>query len=397
MWRSEELLAGSDSPSPGWDSPSPGCPDPVRHVGGLLSPPSPLYRSCFEEECRSIISRLRHTAASVAEPSGDSSIGWPADAELVTSTPVGASPPPDQGLPETATAAPAARPSVGRCEAASGPARGHARRLPQPSAGGARSGSLPVHPQAPARKAARRSSAQPSCGGLGPAVRPRTPAQSLGCGGGRVALSRTQASLRLEPPKAGRGLGAQGTRISQAPGTTLKLMPAAKTGLRHPSRASQLAQRSTVSKPTPQDADVETAVKVGCYRQPSRRPSTAISTVSARSRLQPLRKLASPKRFSVGKHDQTWMCVEPSFSSELAPSPAPGCGDAVLPEQSAGDQLTEELKHVQNELKHVQNELKHVQSELERVKGELAGKTTQCEACCQIISFLHAQLRATGI
>ncbi|KFW72517.1 hypothetical protein AS28_14179, partial [Pygoscelis adeliae] len=48
--------------------------------------------------------------------------------------------------------------------------------------------------------------------------------------------------------------------------------------------------------------------------------------------------------------------------------------------QSAGDQLSQELKCVKNEL--------------ERVKGELADKTAQCEAYRQTISSLQAQLRA---
>lgn len=34
-----------------------------------------------------------------------------------------------------------------------------------------------------------------------------------------------------------------------------------------------------------------------------------------------------------GKADQTWVCVGSSFSSELAPGPTPGCGDAVPAEQ----------------------------------------------------------------
>lgn len=34
-----------------------------------------------------------------------------------------------------------------------------------------------------------------------------------------------------------------------------------------------------------------------------------------------------------GKADQTWVCVESSFSSELAPGPTPGCGNAVPAEQ----------------------------------------------------------------
>ncbi|KFM13165.1 hypothetical protein AS27_07280, partial [Aptenodytes forsteri] len=100
--------------------------------------------------------------------------------------------------------------------------------------------------------------------------------------------------------------------------------------------------------------------------------------------------------------DQTWVCVGPSCSSELAPGQTPGCGDAVPAEreglcwgwavghcmgvttpcitltpclcQSAGDQLSQELKCVKNELK--------------------SDKTAQCEAYRQTISSLQAQLRA---
>ena len=35
----------------------------------------------------------------------------------------------------------------------------------------------------------------------------------------------------------------------------------------------------------------------------------------------------------IGKVDQTWVCVESSLFSELAPGPIPGCGDAVPAEQ----------------------------------------------------------------
>ncbi|KFU97773.1 hypothetical protein N339_01901, partial [Pterocles gutturalis] len=78
--------------------------------------------------------------------------------------------------------------------------------------------------------------------------------------------------------------------------------------------------------------------------------------------------------------DQTWVCVGSSFSSELATCLAPGCENAVPAEQSAGDQLSQELKRVKNEL--------------ELVKSELANKTAQCEAYLQTISSLQAQLRA---
>lgn len=195
-------------------------------------------------------------------------------------------------------------------------------------------------------------------------------------------------------------------------------MPAAKTKLQHPSGDLQLAQPSAIPKPTPRDTEMKTAVKVGgCGQLSRRRLSTAILTVASRSRLQPLGKVASPKRFCLGlttqelvcnttqelkgngeskerlvaagavlgagKADQTWVRVGSSFSSELAPDLTPGYGDAVPAEQSAGDELSQELKRVKNEL--------------ERVKGELADKTTQCEAYRQTISSLQAQLKAAGI
>ncbi|XP_050757974.1 translation initiation factor IF-2-like [Gymnogyps californianus] len=336
MWRSEQAPAGSGSP---------GCPDLLRHVGGPRLPLSPLYLSFFEEECRAIATRLRLGAAAAAEPSpgpGEGSALWPDAAGPVTSTPLRASQPLDEGAPDSAT--PAACPSTGGCEAAAapGPARGEPRRLPQPAAGGcpgtARPGSRLARPQALSRKAARRGAGQPPCGGPGPAGRP--PARSPGRGGGgRLSLSRVRASLGLELPKASKGLGAPGTRLPQPPGTKLKLMLAAKSMLHHPSRALQLAK--WVPKPAPRDTETES------------------------------------------KADQTWVCGGSSFSSELAPDLTPGCGDAVPAEQSAGDQLSQELKRVKNEL--------------ERVKGELADKTAQCEAYHQMISSLQAQLRAAGI
>ncbi|XP_069667429.1 collagen alpha-1(I) chain-like isoform X2 [Haliaeetus albicilla] len=413
MWRWEQPPAGSGSPV---------CPDLLRHVDGPRSPLSPLYLSFFEEECRTIATRLRLGAAVAAEPSpgpGEDSALWPDAAGPITSTPLHTSPPLDERAPDSAT--PAARPSTGGSEAAApGPARGVPRRLPQPAAGGgpgaARPGSGLARPQALSRKGARRGAGQPPCGGPGPAGRPRTPARSPGRGG-RLSVSRARASLGLQLPKAGKELGGLGTRLPQPSGTKLKLMPAAKSRLQHPHGALQLTQPSAIPKPTPRDAEMETAVKVGGRRQPSRRLSTAIPIVASRSRLQPLGKVASPKRFclgsttqelicnrtrelkedgeskewlvaagtvlGVGKADQTWVCVESSFSSELAPGPTPGCGNAVPAEQSAGDQLSQELKHVKNEL--------------ERVKGELADKTAQCEAYCQMISSLQAQLRAAGI
>ncbi|KAM6057215.1 uncharacterized protein LJ206_015345 isoform 2-T2 [Theristicus caerulescens] len=362
-------------PPPGPGPGSPGCPDLLRHVGGpfpslsslsFLSPLSPLYRSFFEAECRAIASRLS-LAAAAAEPSpgpAEGSALWPdaagpATSTPATSTPLQHSPPFDEGAP--GGAAPAARPSTAGCEAAAapGPAREQPRRLPQPAAGCP--GSRLARPRALSRAAARRGAGQPPCGGPGPAGRPRTPGRSPGRGGGRAALSRPRASLRLERPKGGKGLGAPGTRLPQ---------PAA-------------------------------AVKVGSHRQPSQRLSTAIPILASRSRLRLLGKVPSPKRFCLGsttqelvcnttqelkenaKADQTWVCVGPSFSGELAPGPTSGCGNAVPADQSAGDQLFQELKHAKNEL--------------ERVKGKLAEKTVQCEAYRQMISSLQAQLRAAGI
>ncbi|KAM9600626.1 uncharacterized protein ACIBXB_003983 isoform 6-T6 [Morphnus guianensis] len=357
MWRWEQPPAG-----PG----SPGCPDLLRHVDGPRSPVSPLYLSFFEEECRTIATRLRLGAAVAAEPSpvpGEGSALWPDAAGPVTSTPLRTSPPLDEGAPDSAT--PAARPSTGGSEAAAapGPARGEPRRLPQPAAGGgpgaARPGSSLAHPQALSRKAARRGAGQPPCGGPGPAGRPRTPARSPGRGGGRLSVSRARASLGLQLPKASKELGGPGTRLPQPSGTKLKLMPAAKSRLQHPRGTLQLTQPSAVPKPTPRDTEMER--------------STTQELICNRTR----------ELKEDGKADQTWVCVESSFSSELAPGPTPGCGNAVPAEQSAGDQLSQELKHVKNEL--------------ERVKGELADKTAQCEAYRQMICSLQAQLRAAGI
>ncbi|XP_074962993.1 uncharacterized protein LOC142063297 isoform X2 [Phalacrocorax aristotelis] len=415
MRRSERPLAGSGSPD---------CPDLLRHVGGPRSPLSPLYLSFFEEECRAIATRLRLGAAAAAELSPgprEGSALWPDAAGPVTSTPLQDSVPLGEGVPGSAV--PAARPSTAGCEAAAtpGPTRGEPGCLPRPAAdrcpGAARPSSRLARPQPVSRKAACRGAGQSPYGGPGPAGRPRTPARSPGCGGGRLCLSRVRASLGLELPKAGKGLGAPGSRLPQPRGTNLKPMPAAKSRLQHPSGALQQAQPSAVPKPGPRDTEMETTVKVGGRRQPSWRLSTAIPTMASRSRLRPMGKVSSPKRFCVGsttqelicnitqelkengeskeelvaagtvlgagKVDQTWVCVGSSFSSKLAPSPTRRCGDAVPAEQSAGDQLSQELKRVKKEL--------------ERVKGELADKTAQCEAYCQTISSLQAQLRAAGI
>ncbi|XP_075368853.1 uncharacterized protein LOC142414939 isoform X2 [Mycteria americana] len=373
MWRSEQPPAGSGSP---------GCPDLLRHVGPPRSPRSPLYFSFFEEECRAIASRLRLGAAAAAEPlpsPGEGSALWPAAAGLVTSTPLQDSPPLDEGAPGSAT--PIARPSTGGCEAAAalGPARGEPRRLPQPAAGGcpgaARSGSRLARPQALSRKAARRGVGQPPFGGPGPAGLPRTPARSPGRGGGRLSLPRARASLGLELPKAGKGLRAPGTKLPQPPGTKLKLMPAAKSRLQHPSRALQLAQPSAVPRPTSRDTEMERSTTQELMCNTTRELK---ENGESKERL-----VAAGTVLGAGKADQTWVCVGSSFSSELPPALTPGCGDAVPAEQSAGDQLSEELKRVKNEL--------------ERMKGELADKTAQCEAYRQTISSLQAQLRAAGI
>ncbi|XP_074771397.1 uncharacterized protein LOC141964650 isoform X1 [Athene noctua] len=400
MWRLEQSPTSSGSPR---------CPDLLRHVGGPRSPLSPLYLSFFEEECRAIATRLR--------------LG---DTRPVTSTPLHALPPLDEGTPDSAT--PAARPSTGDGEAAAaapGPAGGEPRRLLRPAAGGcpgaARPGSRLARPQAQCRKAARRGAGQPPCGGPGPANRSRTPGRSPGRGGGRLPLSRARASLGSELPKTVKGLRAPATRLPQPAGTKPKLLPAAKSSLQHPSGALQLLQPFAVPKPTPRDTETESAVKVGGCKQPSQRLSTAIPTVASCSRLWPRGKAASLKRscldptsgsttrelmcnrtlerkendkskeqlfaawtvLGADKADQTWVCLESSFSSELAPGPTLGCGDAVPAEQSAGDQLSQELKRVKNEL--------------EQVKSELADKTALCEVYTQVISSLQRQLRAAGI
>ncbi|XP_056215850.1 dapper homolog 3-like [Falco biarmicus] len=394
MRRSEELVppAGSGSPS---------CPDLLRNVGG---PHSPLYYSFFEEECRAIATRLLVGATVAAEPSqspGEASVLRLGAAAPATSTPLRASPPLDEG-------APASAPSADASEA--GAACEEPPCLPQPRPG-------PARP----RRAARRGAGQSPCAPR-PAGRP--PARSQGRGDARVSVSR--GSLALELPKAGKGLGAPETRLPQpsgepgrgrlpraaaaprcAPlspaGTRPKLASAAKSRLRCPGWASQLAQRAALPKAARCAADTETAVKVEGRRQPSQRLATAIPTVASHARLRTLGKEASPKCSCLdkgsttqelicnrtqeleenGKVDQTWVCVESSLFSELAPGPTPGCGDAVPAEQSAGDQLSQELKRVKNEL--------------EQVKGELADKTAQCEAYCRTISSLQAQLRAAGI
>ncbi|XP_053931770.1 atherin-like isoform X2 [Cuculus canorus] len=371
---------------------SPACPDLLQHVEGSSPPPSPstFFRSFFEEECRAIISRLFRDSAAEPAPHRDrDSLPRPAAAPPATSTPL--------------WDPPAAEP----------------RRLRPPGTGAL-----------PARKAARGRAAP------GPG-RSRTPRRTPG----RGRAARAGAKL----PEGGRGLGAPGTELPQPRGSKLKAMPGTK------SRIQQLAQRSTIPKPKARDTQMEcnsaaaAAAKAGGHRQPSQRLSTAIPTMASHSRLRLLGKVSSPKRFCFGKADQTWELGVSSFSSKLAP------GDAVPAEESAGDQLsgelkcqkkepecakneweqvrnkmeqvtnelerakkeweqvtnkmeqvTKELEQVTNELERVKsesesakNELKYVKNELEQVKTELADKTAQCEAYHRTI--LQAQLRATGI
>ncbi|XP_066058580.1 uncharacterized protein [Chamaea fasciata] len=414
---------GSEPPA---GSGSPGCPDLLRHVQALRSPATPLYLSFFEEECRAIAARLRFGAA--AEPSpglGELSALQPELAGPTTSTPL---PIPSHGrVPDS---------SVGDCEAAAAPAPGLSPAprepgcLPQPAAGGG-PGAHPARPPAQSRRV-RRGPGQPSGGG------PGTPARSPGRGRSRLSVPRTRASLGLQLPAAGTGRGAWETRLLRPPGTRLKLTSPAGSRLQHASGASQQAQPSRLPKPVPRDREMKNnsapascltrsretpAVKVGNRKQPSSRLSTAIPTVASCSSLRPPGKVLSSKRFCLnkgltsgsttrelvcnttqdlkendeskeglvaarnvlgaGKTDQTWVCVESSLSSELGPGLTSGCEDAVPAEQSAGDQLSQELERVKKEL--------------EQVKGELAAKTAQCKAYQQTISSLQAQLRAAGI
>ncbi|XP_041895924.1 translation initiation factor IF-2-like isoform X1 [Corvus kubaryi] len=395
MWR----------PEPQAGSGSPGCPDLLQHVQALRSPPSPLYLSFFEEECRAIAARLR--LGSAAEPSPgprEVSALQPEPAGPVTSTPLSV---PSHGRVLDL--------SAGDCEAAAAPSPGPARKqpgcLPQPTANGG-PGGCPARPPVQSRRA-RRGAGQ-AFGG-----RPGSPGRTPGRGRSRLALPRARASLGLQLPAAGTGRGAWETRLLQPPGTRPKLTSPARTRLQHASGASQQAQPSKLPTPAPRDREMKTAVKAGSRKQPSSRLSTAIATVASRSLPRPPGKVVSSKRFCLskgstmqelvcnrtqelkengeskeglvaagtvlgtGKTDQTWVCAESSLSRELAPGLTSGCEDAVPAEQSAGDQLSQELEHVKKEL--------------ERVKGELADKTAQCEAYQQTISSLQAQLRAAGM
>ncbi|KAF2976185.1 hypothetical protein EK904_002864, partial [Melospiza melodia maxima] len=127
------------------------------------------------------------------------------------------------------------------------------------------------------------------------------------------------------------------------------------------------------------------AAKVGSCKQPSSKLSTGIPTVASCSSLRPPEKVISFKRFGLnrGRNDQTWEYEKSSLSSELAPGLTSGGEDAFPAEQSADDQLSQELERVKKELE-------RVKKVLERVKGELADKTAQCEAYEQTI-------RAAGI
>ncbi|XP_050569408.1 translation initiation factor IF-2-like isoform X5 [Cygnus atratus] len=328
MRRAERPAAG-----PG----SPGCPDLLLHVGGPGSPLSPLFLSFFEEECSAIAARLRVGAAAAAGPSPGGAAAGP-----VTSTPVASGP-------------------VSSTPVTSGPVASAPLRPSQPPAGDA-PGATPGEPRPRSRlarpqprRAARLGTGQGAPGRSGP------PGRSPGSGAARPSLGRPRASLGREPPRAGRGPGAPAARLA---------LPSA-------------------------------AAKAAGHRQPSKRLSTAIPTVASRSRLRPPGRVASPKRSYLGsttqellcnrtrelkengKADQTWVCVGSPSPIVLPPVPAPGCGEAAPAEQPAGDQLSQELKHVKDEL--------------ERVKGELADRTAQCEAYRQTISSLQAQLRAAGI
>ncbi|XP_033919521.1 translation initiation factor IF-2-like isoform X2 [Melopsittacus undulatus] len=370
-----------------------------REESGERSPPSSVFRSFFEQECRDIVARLRQAA----EPSlvlSDRSGLWLQSDGFVTSTPLLHSPPGNDAAPDSAAARPRS-PGPQAAEAAT-PARGSPRCLPQRAVG-----SRPARPQALPRTTAQRGTAQQLCGRQGPA--PRTPRR-----GGRQSLSQARVSLVLELRKAGKGLGAPGSKLPQPAGTKLKPVLEARSRLQQPSKTPWPPQPPGVPKPAPQGKGTEGAARAGAQRQYSLRLSTAVPTVASRSRLRPLGKVASPKRFrgtsgsttpeqlcnrtqelrksdeskeclvgtvsGAGKADQTWVYGESSLCSEMPPGPTPACEDAVTAEQSAGDRLSEELKHVKREL--------------ERVKAD---KTAQCEAYRQTICSLQAQLRAAGI
>ncbi|XP_052529243.1 actin-binding protein WASF1-like isoform X2 [Tympanuchus pallidicinctus] len=346
---------------------SPNCPDLLRDGAGG-SPLSPFYRSFFEDECRTIAARLLAGSAAAPGPSPDPAdigVPWSPSAGLVTSTPLESSSLPAAGSPPGSA-------FLSR-------SRGAPRRLVLPRASGC---SRPARPQ-PRR--------------VGRFPPGRLPARSPGRAAGKPSLAR-RVSAGPEPRGAGRAPGAPATELPVPPGAKLKAMPAARSRLRHPTNgASQLALPSTGPKAPHRDKATETAGKAGGCRQPPRRLPTAIPTVASRSRLQPAGKVASSKHTYLesppqepvcnrtrdlmenDKADQTWVCVGSPYLSALHP----GCGEAACAAQPAGCQLSQELEHMKKEL--------------ERVKGELADKTAQCEAYCQTISSLQAQLRAAGI
>ncbi|KAJ7395539.1 Cationic amino acid transporter 3 [Pitangus sulphuratus] len=224
--------------------------------------------------------------------------------------------------PVTSTPLPAPGPDTSTCEAAAapGPARAEPVCLPQPAAG-AGPGARPL-----AR--ARRGAPQASGGRPGPAAR------SPGRGRARLAPARTRASQGPQLPSADTAGSARPKRLLQPAGS---------------------ATQETV-----------------CNRTQELKESG-----ERKERL-----LAEGTVLGTGRADQTWEYVESSLSSRSAPGLHSGCEDAVPAEQSAGDQLSQELERVKKEL--------------ERVKGELADKTAQCEAYHQTICSLQAQLRAAG-
>ncbi|KAM6353271.1 uncharacterized protein FN964_006957 isoform 1-T1 [Alca torda] len=296
------------------DSPgSPGRPDLLRHEEPPLSS---LYRSFFEEECRAIVGRLRLGTAA-AEPSPgpwECSSPWPDGTGFLTSTPLGSSPPLAEGTP--------ARAGTAGCQpaAAPGPALEEPLRIP-----GCPATAPPAAPPAALpRKAARRDAGQQSRDRPGPAGRPTTSARSPGRGGGRVSLIRARAGGGApELPRAGKALGAPGTRPPRSPGTRTKVTEAARPRLQRPREASQPARPSAIPKAAPRDAGRgEAAAKAGGRRESSQRLPTAIPTVASRSRLRPLGKAASPKCFCPGSPTQklicnrTWELKEDSESKE---------------------------------------------------------------------------------
>ncbi|KAM4661270.1 uncharacterized protein AAGF69_007537 isoform 4-T5 [Amazona ochrocephala] len=209
------------------------------------SPPSLLFLSFFEQECRDIVARLLHPAEPSPLPPDRSALRLES-AGFVTSTPLSDSAPGNDVAPDSAPAAGACPRSPGpEAAAAPTPARGEPQCLPQRAAG-----SRPARPQALPRRTAQRGAAQQLYGRQGPQT--RTSGR-----GGRQSLSQAWASPGLELPRAGKGLGAPGSRLLQPAG----------------------------------------AARAGALRQPARRLSTAVRALASRSRLQPLGKEPSPKRF----------------------------------------------------------------------------------------------------